>query len=80
MVQPPPYGNSHDQFLARLRQRIREQKPEETILELLQSGFERALPAESVVLARPERDWLFRTVAREVLNKVTERIHKGDHA
>jgi hypothetical protein len=80
MMQPPPYGSSHDQFWARLRQRMHDQKLEETILELLQSGFEKALPAESVVLARPEREWLFRTVAGEVLNKATERINKGDHA
>ncbi len=79
MMQPPPYGSSYDQILARLRQRVRDQNIEEQILKLLQDGFEKALMPESAVLARPERERLFRTVMGEVLNKVTERI-KGDHA
>lgn len=80
MMQPPPYGNSHDLLLAVLRQQVRDQDIEGKILELLQSGFERALRVESAVLARSERERLFRTVMGEVLNKVTERINKGDHA
>jgi hypothetical protein len=80
MMQPPPYGNSHDLLLAVLRQQVRDQDIEGKILELLQSGFERALRVESAVLARSERERLFRTVMGEVLNKVTERINKDDHA
>jgi hypothetical protein len=79
MIQPPPYGNSYDQVLARLRKQVRDQDLEGRILELLQNGFENALNGESTVLARPERERLFQTIAGEVLNKVTERI-KGDHA
>ena len=80
MMQPPPYGNSYDQVLARLRTQVREQNIEERILELLQNGFEKALAPESAVLARPERVRLFHTIAREVLNNVAERLDKGDHA
>ena len=80
MMQPPPYGSSYDQLLAWLRQRVRDENIEGKILELLQSGFEKALRVESVTLARPERERLFQTVMGEVLNKVTERINKGDHA
>jgi hypothetical protein len=80
MIQPPPYGNSYDQLLALLRQRVRDQNVEEKILEHLQSSFEQALRIESAVLALPERERLFRTIAGEVLDKVRERVDKGDHA
>jgi hypothetical protein len=80
MMQPPPYGSSYDLLLVLLRQRVRDQDIEGRILVLLQNGFEKALTVESPVLARPERQRLFQTVMGEVLNKVTERINKGDHA
>lgn len=80
MMQSPPYGNSYDQLLVLLRQRVRDQNVEEKILEHLQSGFEQALRIESAVLALPERERLFRTIAGEVLDKVRERVNKSDHA
>lgn len=79
MMQPPPYGSSYDLLLSILRQQMRDQDVEGKILELLQSGFEKALTVESAVLARPERERLFQTITGEVLKKVTERI-KGDNA
>jgi len=80
MMLPTPYGNSYEQISAHLRQQMRDEKIEGKILELLQSGFEKALRIESVVLARPERERLFRTITGEVLNKVTEQLNKGNHA
>ena len=80
MMQPPPYGHSHDLLLAVLRKQMRDQNVEEKILELLQSRFEKALRVESAVLARPERERLFQTITGEVLNSVIKQINKGDHA
>jgi hypothetical protein len=83
MMQPPPYGNSYEQLVARMRQRVRDQNLEEKILELLQSALGNALQSENLTLARPERErlsqQLSQTILVEVLNKVIERI-KGAHA
>ncbi len=80
MMQPPPYGNSYDQLVARLRKQVHYQNLDGRILELLQSGFESALKKENLTLARPERERLSQTIMIEVLNKVTEQINKGKHA
>ncbi len=83
MMQPPPYGNSYEQLVARLRQRVRDQNLEKKILELLQNGLEDALQKENLTLARPEREQLSRQLSQttliEILNQVIERI-KGAHA
>ena len=81
MMQPPPYGSSYDQLLAHLHKQVRDEDVEGKILRLLQNVFEKALiTVENPVLARPERQQIFRTVMGEVLNKVTEQINKGNHA
>lgn len=80
MMQPPPYGSDYDQLLARLRKQVREQNIEGRVLELLQNVFENALKPENLMLAPAEKEKLLKTIIGEVLNKVTERINKGDHA
>lgn len=80
MMQPPPYGSDYDQLLARLRKQVREQNTEGRVLELLQNVFENALKPENLMLAPAEKEKLLKTIIGEVLNKVTERINKGDHA
>jgi hypothetical protein len=77
MFNPPnlPHNSgSYVDLLKRMTQRVREQKVDTQILEILQQVYEKELDQENIVLSRPERVRLFQQVAKVVLTDVLGKI------
>jgi hypothetical protein len=69
-----PNPGSYDDLLKRMTQRVRENKIDNQIVEILQQVFEKEFGKESIVLSRPERIRLFQQVAKAILTDVLGKI------
>jgi len=76
-MQPFNYSSSYEEFLARLRKSLRNQNVSENILSLLETGFEKALSEQNIVLSRPERVRAYHTVSKEILTEVLKQFDKS---
>jgi hypothetical protein len=73
-MEPFNYGSSYEEFMVRMRKRLRDQNVSEDILALLKSGFEKALNEQNVVLSRQERVRSFHTLSKEILAELTNQL------
>jgi hypothetical protein len=69
----PDFG-SYEDIQKKMIQRVRQANLDEKILALLQTKFEEELAQRNLVLSRPERNRLFRDVAKSVLEDVLGRL------
>ena len=76
-MQPFQYSGSYEEFLARLRQSLRDQNVREDILGLLKKGFEKNLNEQNVVLSRKERVRAYHTVSKEILTELLNQFDKA---
>ena len=77
MFNPPnsfPASGSYEDLLKRMTRRVKENKVEEQILQILQQVFETELGKEQIVLARPERVRLYQQLAAMILTDVQGKI------
>ena len=77
MLNPPDYyGNSDsfDDLLKRVTRRVREQKVDHQIVELLQQVFDKDLSKANLVLSRSDRVRLFREVSKAILTDARGKI------
>jgi len=73
-MEPFNYGSSYEEFMLRMRKRLRDQNISEDILALLKSGFEKALNEQNVVLSRKERVRSFQILSKEMLAELTDQL------
>lgn len=77
---PSSFGSSYQQLLAQVRNHIRNLNTSDELFGLLRDAFGEVLEVHKVVLSRVEKDKLFQTVAKEVLNEVLTKVDKGANA
>ena len=76
-MQPSPYGSSYEQLLAQVRNHLRDQEVGEEVFSLLQNASKKALAAQNIVLSPKEKDRLFQTVQKEILNDLLSQLDKS---
>jgi hypothetical protein len=69
----PDFG-SYDDIQKKMIQRVREANLDEKILDILRIKFEEELAQRNIMLSRPERNRLFRDVAKATLNDVLAKL------
>lgn len=77
MFNPPnslPDFGSYEDIQKKMIQRVRQANLDEKILDILKAKFEEELSQRNVMLSRPERNRLFRDVAKSVLDDVLAKL------
>jgi hypothetical protein len=77
MFNPPtslPDFGSYEDIQKKMIQRVREANLDEKILDILKAKFEEELAQRNIMLGRPERNRLFRDVAKSVLEDVLGKL------
>ena len=77
MFNPPnslPDFGSYEDIQKKMIQRVREANLDERILALLQTKYEEELAQRNIMLSRPERNRLFRDIAKAVLDDVLTKL------
>jgi hypothetical protein len=69
----PDFG-SYEDIQKRMIQRVREANLDERILDILRTKYEEELAQRNIMLSRPERNRLFRDVAKAVLEDVLAKL------
>jgi hypothetical protein len=77
MFNPPnslPDFGSYEDIQKKMIQRVREANLDEKILDILKAKLEEELSQRNLMLSRPERNRLFRDVAKSVLDNVLAKL------
>ena len=77
MFNPPnsiPEFGSYDEIEKKMLQRVRAAKLDEKILAIVQAKYEEELAQRNIMLSRPERNRLFRDIAKAVLDDVLTKL------
>lgn len=69
-MQPPPTPNSYADVFKRILRRMRAERVDDQLLEILVRAFEKELNQETASLSRPQRKQLLREAAEALFDDV----------
>jgi hypothetical protein len=70
----PSFDDSFSEIKARIKRQMQQEKINDYLAGLLKSAYERAFDAEKIVLSKPEREILWKSVTREILADMLEQF------
>jgi hypothetical protein len=73
-----PHSGSYDDLRKRMTRRMRQDKLDSQVLQVLQQAFDKELGQERAMLSRPERIRLFQQVSVSILTSVLSKIDGMD--
>ena len=72
------FGDSFSEIKSRIKRQMQGEKIDDYILGLIKSAYERAFDAQGLVLSKQEKDILLKSVTKEILGDMLERLKPGN--